>query len=72
MSLWSVRVPCAGKSKGALVYPIVVISVAVGILSFIMITIVPQFKKIFDDFGSERLPAMTQNLIDFSSLLATG
>ncbi|MGI9448550.1 MAG: type II secretion system F family protein [Pirellulales bacterium] len=59
------------KVKGALVYPIVVISVAVGILSFIMITIVPQFKKIFDDFGSE-LPAMTQNLIDFSSLLATG
>ena len=38
------------KVKGALVYPIVVISVAVGILSFIMITIVPQFKTIFDDF----------------------
>jgi type IV pilus assembly protein PilC len=59
------------KVKGALVYPIVVVSVAVGILSFIMITIVPQFKKIFDDFGSE-LPAMTQNLIDFSSIMANG
>ena len=59
------------KVKGAMVYPIVVVSVAVGILSFIMITIVPQFKKIFDDFGSE-LPAMTQFLIDASSILATG
>ena len=59
------------KVKGAMVYPIVVISVAVGILSFIMITIVPQFKTIFDDFGTT-LPAMTQNLIDFSSLLSTG
>jgi type IV pilus assembly protein PilC len=39
-----------------MVYPVVVVSVAVGILSFIMIKIVPQFKKIFDDFGSE-LPA---------------
>ena len=29
------------KVKGAMVYPIVVVSVAVGILSFIMITIVP-------------------------------
>jgi len=55
------------KVKGALVYPIVVVLVAVGILAFIMIKIVPQFKKIFDDFDSE-LPAMTQTLIDVSNL----
>jgi len=54
------------KVKGALVYPIVVVLVAVGILAFIMIKIVPQFKKIFDDFGSE-LPPMTQTLIDISN-----
>ena len=54
------------KVKGALVYPIVVVLVAVGILAFIMIQIVPQFKKIFDDFGSE-LPAMTQTLINISN-----
>ena len=59
------------KVKGALVYPIVVVSVAVGILSFIMITIVPQFKTIFDDFGTT-LPPMTQVLIDISSILSTG
>ncbi len=55
------------KVKGALVYPIVVVLVAVGILAFIMVQIVPQFKKIFDDFGSE-LPAMTQTLINISNL----
>jgi type IV pilus assembly protein PilC len=54
------------KVKGAMVYPIVVVSVAVGILTFIMMKIVPQFKKIFDDFGSE-LPPMTQILIDLSN-----
>jgi type IV pilus assembly protein PilC len=54
------------KVKGALVYPIVVVTVAVGILTFIMMKIVPQFKKIFDDFGSE-LPPMTQILIDISN-----
>jgi type IV pilus assembly protein PilC len=54
------------KVKGAMVYPVVVVSVAVGILTFIMLKIVPQFKKIFDDFGSE-LPAMTQMLINFSN-----
>jgi type IV pilus assembly protein PilC len=57
------------KVKGALVYPIVVVTVAVGILTFIMLKIVPQFKKIFDDFGSE-LPPMTQVLIDMSNLVA--
>jgi len=56
------------KVKGAMVYPIVVVSVAVGILSFIMMTIVPQFKKIFDDFGST-LPAMTETLINISNFV---
>jgi type IV pilus assembly protein PilC len=54
------------KVKGAMVYPVVVVCVAVGILTFIMLKIVPQFKKIFEDFGSE-LPAMTQILIDISN-----
>ena len=54
------------KVKGAMVYPVVVVCVAVGILTFIMLKIVPQFKKIFDDFGSE-LPQMTQILIDVSN-----
>jgi type IV pilus assembly protein PilC len=58
------------KVKGALVYPIVVVSVAVGILTFIMLKIVPQFKKIFDDFGTD-LPQMTQVLINISNWVAT-
>ena len=53
------------KVKGAMVYPIVVIMVAVGILAFIMYYIVPKFKKIFDDFGTT-LPTITQVLIDIS------
>ena len=57
------------KVKGALVYPVVVVCVAVGILTFIMLKIVPQFKKIFDDFGST-LPEMTQVLINISTWVA--
>ena len=33
-----------------MIYPVVVVSVAVGILTFIMIKIVPAFRKIFEDF----------------------
>ena len=41
------------KVKGAMVYPMVVVMVAVGILIFIMIKIVPAFKKIFEDFKTD-------------------
>src|SRR5262245_13023024 len=54
------------KVKGALIYPIVVVMVAVGILVFIMWKIVPAFKKIFEDFKTD-LPAMTQALIAISN-----
>ncbi len=53
------------KIKGAMVYPIVVISVAVGILTFIMIKIVPSFEKIFEDFDTA-LPPMTIVLMGIS------
>jgi len=53
------------KVKGAMIYPIVVVTVAVAILTFIMIKIVPSFQKIFDDFGLE-LPDMTLALVAVS------
>jgi type IV pilus assembly protein PilC len=57
------------KVKGALVYPITVVTFAVGILVFIMLKIVPSFETIFKDFDAE-LPAMTQALITMSNLTA--
>jgi len=56
------------KVKGAMVYPIVVVLVATGILVFIMTFIVPKFRAIFADFGTE-LPVMTELLITISNLL---
>jgi type IV pilus assembly protein PilC len=55
---------------GAMVYPCVVILVAVLILCFIMIYIIPKFKKIFLDFQM-RLPWLTETLIDVSDWVAT-
>ena len=52
-----------------MIYPIVVIMVAVLILTFIMIKIVPTFKTIFEDFGTD-LPAATQLLISVSNATA--
>src|SRR3954469_10499214 len=57
------------KIIGAMVYPVVVIMVAVGILTFIMVSIIPKFKKIFDDFQM-RLPWSTQLLMQTSMWFA--
>jgi type IV pilus assembly protein PilC len=50
---------------GAMVYPAVVISVAVLIVMFIMVWIIPTFEKIFDDFKLP-LPWMTIQLMAIS------
>jgi type IV pilus assembly protein PilC len=53
------------KVKGALIYPIAVVLVAIAILAGIMFFIVPTFKKMFDEFEL-KLPAPTQLLIAMS------
>src|SRR4051794_40400058 len=50
------------KITGAMVYPVVVILVAVSILTFIMLFIIPKFEKIFKDFQME-LPDLTKALM---------
>src|SRR5438874_558626 len=52
----------AGRIKGAMIYPMVIIGVAMAILSFIMIFIIPKFEKIFEDFKMQ-LPWITETLI---------
>src|SRR5690606_484181 len=47
------------KVIGAMIYPAVVISIAVGIVSMIMIFVIPKFEQIFLDFNT-KLPAITQ------------
>jgi len=53
--------------RGALIYPVMVVLVAVGILTFIMIKIVPAFKQIFEEFDTD-MPQITQMLITVSNL----
>ena len=59
------------KVVGAMIYPIVVILFALGIVSGIMISVVPKFKDIFIDFGVP-LPGVTQVLITISDWFVKG
>lgn len=57
------------KVIGAMIYPAVVISIAVGVVTMIMIFVIPKFKQIFDDFHL-KLPGPTMVLINLSDFFA--
>lgn len=54
------------KIKGAMIYPSVVISVAVMVLAIVIIFVVPVFAEMFKDMGTT-LPGLTQIVVDLSS-----
>ena len=56
------------KIKSAMTYPIIVVCIALGITTFLIVRVVPVFGQIFADFGA-KLPAPTQFLIDLSAFI---
>lgn len=57
------------KIKGALTYPIIVLVVILGVMGFMLFTVVPQVETLYDDLNQE-LPLLTQLMVNTSSFLA--
>src|SRR6266702_496042 len=58
------------KVVSAMVYPIIVMTMAVGIMAFLLVFIVPKFEAIFHDMlGDKPLPAVTTFVIGTSNLV---
>ena len=57
------------KVKGAMVYPAVVTTIAVGVIAVIMIFVVPTFSKMFASLGGT-LPLPTRMVVSFSNFVA--
>ncbi len=54
--------------KGAMSYPVIVMVVATGVVTLLLLKVVPTFEEMFAEFGSA-LPAPTQFVIDLSKWL---
>lgn len=54
------------KIVSAMVYPLIVLFIAVGILVFMMLVIVPRFKKMFAEQGDTEMPALSEFVFNFS------
>jgi len=56
------------KVKGALTYPISVLVISLGVVSLLLLKVIPVFQKMFSDMGGA-LPAPTQFLVNASEFM---
>ena len=56
------------KVKGALMYPIILVCVAVGVIMVMLIKVVPVFQNMFKSMGHD-LPGPTQLIVDISGFI---
>lgn len=57
------------KVKSALVYPAVVLTVAIGVMAFMLLFVLPNFVTLFSTLGAKQLPLPTVIMIKISELL---
>ena len=57
-----------GMVKKAMIYPIVLLVVAVAVLVIMVVAVIPSFSDMFADMGS-KLPGLTQALLDLSEFI---
>jgi len=56
-----------GKTKGALIYPAIIVTAMVSVGFVMMIVVIPKLTEMYQDFGVD-LPFVTQLLIDISNV----
>lgn len=52
--------------KGAMVYPVLILIVAIAVIVVLLTWVIPIFEKMFQSFSGAKLPAPTQMVIDMS------
>jgi len=57
------------KIRGAMTYPSIVLLVILGVMAFMLFTVVPQVEKLYHDLKKD-LPVITQIMVDLANFLA--
>lgn len=57
-----------GKIRGAMIYPAIVLAVIMGVLVFMLFTIVPQVEKLYSDLN-QQLPFISQVMVNTAKFL---
>lgn len=56
------------KIRGAMTYPIIVLVVIFGVMAFMLLTVVPQVEKLYEDLGKD-LPPLTQLMVSTANFV---
>jgi len=56
------------QMRSAMTYPVIVLTLALGVLIFMLTYLVPQFSTMFEENGAE-LPALTQTILNLSEFI---
>lgn len=62
------EIKVSGKAKSALIYPIILLVLAIAMTIFLSVKVVPTFAQLFVDFGGE-LPGITKVMIGISDFI---
>lgn len=54
------------KIRGAMTYPVIVLVVIIGVMGFMLFTVVPQVQKLYDDLNKE-MPLVSRIMVDFAN-----
>lgn len=57
------------KVRGAMIYPIIVLVVMAGVVSFMLVSVLPQVQELYQGFGNVQLPALTRALLAVSHFI---
>lgn len=57
------------KVRGALIYPLVVILVMIGVVGFMLIAVLPQVRELYDGLSNVNLPFVTRALLALSDFI---
>lgn len=55
-----------GQLKSAMYYPAGIFVVAIGVISVMMLKVIPTFEKMYEDLGDAKLPGATQFVVNLS------
>lgn len=57
------------KVRGAMIYPCIVLLVMIAVVTFMLVSVLPQVKTLYSETGGAQLPLVTQILLGMSDLL---
>jgi type IV pilus assembly protein PilC len=57
------------KVRGAMVYPVIVLAVMIGVVGFMLVSVLPQVEVLYDGLPNAELPLLTKTLLTISQLI---